>query len=374
MSPYIQPCAICGQARSCGVQSNSRICNSRKCEIAYEEHLNRGWACCASCGKLLQREWTSHARPVCNRSACQQQIARIRSSTASFCSVCGVYLVTHVAPDTVGLCGNIVCSRRHERKLADAHSFAKFLRCEARRQELNDITINQAAQIQPDSLATMLPKVVVLPYVEQKLSPLSLQRKNKFRATVLAMATEAIAINKQSKNTSTPVVERDELDADSVHNTADSYSDKSQRFDRLNGIACGTCGGKCCTPGGDHAFLNASLLCRVLDKRPGVSAEAITDAYMQQIPDETYNNSCIYHGIHGCGLPREMRALTCNAYLCYSLQLLRNSVEKGESNFLLAASNLRDAEDTSPEVYRIQVANDQETAILKSAPSDRRIL
>ncbi len=261
----------------------------------------------------------------------------------------------------------------HERKVAEVVAREKFLRREARRQELNEMVMAQATQIQPSLLATTLPKVVVLPYLEQKLGSLSVQRKNKFRATVLALATEANAINRQSKNSTIAIAKHDKVEADIAHSTAEIYSDRSQRFDRLNGVACGTCGGKCCNLGGDHAFLNARLLGRVLDESPGVSPEAITDAYLQYIPEETYENSCVYHGIHGCGLPREMRAITCNTYLCYSLQLLRNSVEDGESHFLLAASNMRDAEDTSPEVYRIQVAKDHETVILKAATSDRRV-
>ncbi len=123
------------------------------------------------------------------------------------------------------------------------------------------------------------------------------------------MAQEACAIRKQSQcthsdNSSASVADRDESDADDAHDTADGLNDKTQRFDRLNGIACGTCGGKCCNLGGDHAFLHTSLLRRVLDERLGISSEALTDAYMQRIPAETYEKSCIYHGIHGCGLKR----------------------------------------------------------------------
>lgn len=271
----------------------------------------------------------------------------------------------HVAAGAAELCGNIVCSRRYERKLADAHSRVKFLRRETRRQEVNELTISQASQVQSSPLATTLPTVVALPYLAQNIRTLSRERKDKFRATVLALAQVASAINKELQNTSGSVAERDELDADKAHDTADSQSDKVQRFDRLNGIACGTCGGKCCTPGGDHAFLNTSLLCRVLDERPGVSPEAITEDYMQLIPEATYVNSCVYHGILGCGLPREMRSITCNSYCCSSLQSLRNCVENGESSFLLAASNLRDAEDTPLEVYRIKFVNEQETVMLK---------
>ncbi|WP_197356820.1 hypothetical protein [Aureliella helgolandensis] len=260
--------------------------------------------------------------------------------------------------------------------MTDAHASVKFERREARRQVVNDMVIEQVARIEPDLFSTSLPEVVVLPYLEQKLSSLSSQRRNKFRATVLVMATEAIAIIKRSKHNSTPAPEPDEMgvksrDAVDTPNTGGSSGDKQPRFYRLNGLACGTCGGMCCKLGCDHAFLNTSLLCRVLDERPGLLADALTDAYMQKIPEETYENSCVYHGIHGCELPREMRAITCNTYLCCSLQLLRNSVDKGESHFLLAASNVCDAEDASPEVYRIRAANDQETILLKSSPSDR---
>jgi hypothetical protein len=38
--------------------------------------------------------------------------------------------------------------------------------------------------------------------------------------------------------------------------------------------------------------------------------------YGAAIPDDTVEQSCIFHGARGCALPRELRSHTCNDYFC----------------------------------------------------------
>jgi hypothetical protein len=38
------------------------------------------------------------------------------------------------------------------------------------------------------------------------------------------------------------------------------------------------------------------------------------------VPERSVEHSCIYHGEHGCALPRELRSHICNSYYCQPMQ------------------------------------------------------
>lgn len=94
--------------------------------------------------------------------------------------------------------------------------------------------------------------------------------------------------------------------------------------------------------------------------------------YMARIPEESFEYSCIFHGLKGCSLTREQRSSTCNTYLCSSLELLRNHVCENASEFLLAATNLRDENDPELKVYRIKIVEDDNERMLESTPNLER--
>ncbi len=76
--------------------------------------------------------------------------------------------------------------------------------------------------------------------------------------------------------------------------------------------ACAQCGGHCCRKGGDDGFLDTDDLVRIR-RALRLSARRLEAAYVAAVADMTYEGSCIFHGEHGCTLPREMRA--CRARL-----------------------------------------------------------
>lgn len=100
--------------------------------------------------------------------------------------------------------------------------------------------------------------------------------------------------------------------------------------DRLSANVCTACRGSCCRSGGDQAYLTEETMVRSLQAHPDWSQAQILDSYVKCLPQESVENSCIYHSATGCGLPRDLRSSTCNRYLCGKLRNLQAGVP--ESN------------------------------------------
>ncbi len=80
--------------------------------------------------------------------------------------------------------------------------------------------------------------------------------------------------------------------------------------------ACTTCGGSCCLQAAGHAFLTRDFFAWRLLNEPDTTPQEKIEDYMCRIPEQAYENSCVYHGAAGCVLPREIRSSTCNNFLC----------------------------------------------------------
>jgi hypothetical protein len=92
--------------------------------------------------------------------------------------------------------------------------------------------------------------------------------------------------------------------------------------------ACAACGGRCCRAGGDVAYLTADTVGDFVDAHPGLDGRRVAAAYLAHVPELTVPGSCVYHGAVGCGLPREMRSVVCNRFLCDGLVELRALVRR----------------------------------------------
>lgn len=127
------------------------------------------------------------------------------------------------------------------------------------------------------------------------------------------------------------------------------------------GGACAVCRGFCCRYGGNHALLKVETLRGLLDKYPGMSRAELMAAYMERVGGETYQGSCVFHGVTGCRLPREMRSKTCNDYLCKGLR--DSQVEKPEEGVILIA-----AADGKKVYCMIPIATDTSCANARQSP------
>jgi hypothetical protein len=95
--------------------------------------------------------------------------------------------------------------------------------------------------------------------------------------------------------------------------------------------ACAACRGSCCTSGGDHAFLYPDHFRRYLRMHPDRSRDELVSEYLSILPRAGYHDSCVYHGEHGCALPRDLRSNLCNSFLCGDLRDLL-SARSGEAS------------------------------------------
>ncbi len=83
--------------------------------------------------------------------------------------------------------------------------------------------------------------------------------------------------------------------------------------------ACTACRGWCCKGGGDHAYLDERTLARVRRAREELDARAVLRLYVERVPTEGYDGSCVFHGATGCTLDRSLRSDVCNSYFCTAL-------------------------------------------------------
>ncbi len=213
----------------------------------------------------------------------------------------------------------------------------------------------------------------MLPYLEHNLKPSSPERRQRVEAGFLDIAVAAFASKAEADTvvSTTDVAERDPPVQEEKLPSSTNDDHREERFARLNGAACSTCGGRCCNLGGDRAFLSIEQFREIFRSRPDATPESIVAEYMAKIPDESFENSCIFHGIHGCNLAREQRSIICNRYLCGSLELLKEHVDEGASKFILAATNLRDEDDPELKVLRIKIADEHAEQKLQIASSDK---
>ena len=299
----------------------------------------------------------------------------ITNPSAAFCVICGVFLPNRVVGRMAQICPSLFCREWElSNSVAELHK-ARELNLVKRRNELEALVCERAQQLQPKLSEEVSLKIVVLPFLPHNLKPPSIERMHTVETGFLEIALAAYAsedrLQPQSETgNGEPKTDQSHPDRTLLEQAIDERRDR--RFASMSGSACGTCGGQCCNQGGDHAFLDNKKFLEIFRGRPEATPEGIVAEYMDRIPEESFENSCIFHRIDGCSLSREQRSGICNRYLCPSLLSLRDGVRADSSRFLFAATNLRDLDDPEPKVFRIKLADDEEISVLESAPNDRK--
>ncbi len=107
--------------------------------------------------------------------------------------------------------------------------------------------------------------------------------------------------------------------------------------------ACTTCRGSCCISGGNRAYLTVEMILRYSNEHPEFEAHKVRAVFLSHVGERTIENSCIYHGKNGCGLPRDMRSTTCNEFECARLRRLLKKLSGPGPHlvFLVAAEKSR---------------------------------
>lgn len=353
---------------------SSQLCNSPICKFNYRNHLTARRPCCKACGRAMQINSTAPGFiSICSRAECLSWSPSIRSQHASFCRICGVFLRNQGAGNARQVCASPFCQEWDSNIRAAESQTQRAISFKKRLGDLEGLVHERALDLLPELRKDASLITIVLPYLEHNLKPSSPERRQRVEAGFLEIAVAAFA-SKEEIDTfeSTPDLAQPELsDPEEPLQSSINDDQREKRFSRLNGLACSACGGRCCNLGGDSAFLSIEKFREIFRSRPEATPEVVVSEYMARIPGESFDESCIFHSIHGCSLAREQRSIICNRYLCSSLELMREHVNEGSSRFILAATNLRDEDDPERKVLRIQIADDHEKQILQSSTTDK---
>jgi hypothetical protein len=92
--------------------------------------------------------------------------------------------------------------------------------------------------------------------------------------------------------------------------------------DHLARSLCTMCRGGCCAVGSDTALLTTATIRRIQVEHPETNATALVEQYLNLLPEQSMTDSCIFHTVDGCALPRSMRSDACNDYFCQPLVAL----------------------------------------------------
>jgi hypothetical protein len=74
-----------------------------------------------------------------------------------------------------------------------------------------------------------------------------------------------------------------------------------------------------------------TLICgpTLLRERPELCIEELVDLYVDRLPEESFEGSCVFHGPTGCTLSRDMRSDTCNLHFCAGQHSLQAALAQG---------------------------------------------
>lgn len=244
---------------------------------------------------------------------------------AGACLICGVEVRFHLPAETGT---DVVCESpdcrviMSRRKQLGPHGF-RFLVEKLRRQRreqqrlaergareaLENELIRDAVSRQEPLPASRYP-LLVLPAAPQRIEVLSPDRRQQYQEHLAQIVAEAVA--------------GDENDAAPAPATS-GVGDPVPLAEQL----CTLCRGGCCSQGGEKAYLSAATIRRFMRLRPELPTARISAEYLDRLGDRTVAGSCINHTASGCGLPREMRSDSCNAFYCKSLRDWQASCASG---------------------------------------------
>lgn len=226
------------------------------------------------------------------------------------CPQCGC-LIENRLDQMIGVCSDLRCRGPYLAKKSREREAA--LRAE------NKAVISHTIERMRTELAPELYSVVQscsesgriskVPNCDESLTVLPADRTRKFTEhlkQVLQQATEIVSELRSSSSVLTEYAHRD------------WEGEKPPILPVLNG--CTTCRGYCCRNGGDTAFLSAGQIAWQLLSDPTLTIESIEKYYRLQLPEESIDDSCVFHTAQGCSLPRKQRASICNDFHCWELQ------------------------------------------------------
>lgn len=236
----------------------------------------------------------------------------------SLCLYCGTPLTVHQEARG-GVCDRLVCRTRkstaavlqRQREESEATWQAAVAH---REMAVRDLGVSESLRL------------AVVPGSARPLAKLSRKRREEFRANLKEWVRQAFEDPLNPEGV-------DELRDELLTQVAPPAAPASV------GASCAVCQGQCCRDGKNTAYLSPSVIRSFLVRHPGLRAGEVLRAYLSKVPEQTVDDSCVYHGVKGCGLSREMRSATCNRFFCSGLKALKREIaEHGEKATLLVCA------------------------------------
>lgn len=107
--------------------------------------------------------------------------------------------------------------------------------------------------------------------------------------------------------------------------------------------ACSACRGWCCQLGAGHmAFLKPADIAVHRLSFPDDDEAALLARYRADLPETSFDGSCVYHGERGCTLRRDLRAWICNAFRCPDLRRIDDALAATQRRVLLTVARDQD--------------------------------
>jgi hypothetical protein len=271
------------------------------------------------------------------------RVSLLASLRARRCKICGAHYL-YAAP-TEELCGDAICRQVQQERDADAHAKERARRRDERRRALRA----QADATLPD---LKLP-IVILPRFEESLAG-NAERRDVFREVIARKARDVVATVGEEDTEEAPLGEQVPGDPWSTLALAQ---------------ACGECRGWCCRNGGNYAYLQESDLRRVAAEQGINTWEDVVERYLSFIPDATYQDSCIFHGREGCGLPRSLRSETCTSFLCEAAGRLCETIRQGATDLILVSTSINEESGNEPVIYSMAIVSLEPGSVPASSPN-----
>lgn len=368
MSIHQENCVVCGGRFPSQSASMIRVCESTTCQQRYRIHLQRRGKICAVCGAIVQCTRADEFS-ICDSLTCKRQALSWHGTNEQFCAACGIHLAASQRAE--GICAEPYCRQQlsitsaaqDQRRQQDKREHLEFLAM-AQWVAMTSPTESTRSEVSNHpSSHTQSPLPIVVPANLRQLTKPPQERISILRQNLRKLATAVV-----SKTGDLDLCDhehssiRDMCERETVEGIEAERADSN--FDVLANHACGTCFGFCCFAGREHAFLLESDVRRTMADRKLASIDAVADYFLSFIPEQTVEESCLFHGPAGCGMPRRMRSDMCNTSLCPSLvNLYHKSAGQAETqSYLFAATNLEDDLATEPRVFALQVASLNRTA------------
>ncbi len=237
------------------------------------------------------------------------------------CAVCGIAITVHQ-----GVRGNICADPKCQSVLVRRRQSAL-----ARAQERIQSAVARWRRQFPSTGDVAAEPMLLLPVNTKRLVPLPERRRRRFR-DYFARSLSLAAARNSGLPGRTAAPEEPERHFWPVEDPVTLA---------MLGSACAVCRGHCCAQGGDHAFQRPEVIRAYLLRHPELRPTDVLSAYLDHLPRRCYQDSCVFHGRHGCNLPADMRSHTCHDYLCHGLQDLART-QQGDSAVLVFAAAVED--------------------------------